>query len=81
MTIPIVGKDTEKMGHIYSTGGNAKQNSHSGSLAGLKRIKYTTIIQSSKCILGIYSREMKTYLQTNFHSRLRCNSETRNKKL
>ena len=51
----------ECLTHTVLVGMQNRTATLENSLAGLKRTKYTTIIPSN-CILGIYSREMKTYL-------------------
>jgi hypothetical protein len=59
ITITSIVHDVEKLKHSYSTGGNLKWCSHFG-----KQAVFQTLKQMTQKLLGIYPRELKTYVYT-----------------
>ena len=57
------GRDGEKLIHSYIASRNIKLYSYLGKVWQFL-IKYTIIIKLEIILLGIYSREMKTYVHT-----------------
>lgn len=66
MTTPSAGKDVEKLDLSYTAGANVKcMVTLVKSLAvSLKKINKKLLYNSANILLGIYSREMKTYVHT-----------------